>query len=173
LGSFITDSHYKEFISTLKSKIQSSQIKAAVSINRELLNLYWEIAQGISNFQTQHKLKVGGDEFYIDLLFYHTKLHCYIVIELKSVKFKPEFAGKLNFYLSAVDEIIKTDKDNPTIGILICKDKNDTVVEYALKNIEKPIGVSEYTITQSLPKELKSALPTIEEIENEILDDLS
>ena len=105
---------------------------------------------------------------FMDLLFYHVRLHCYVVIELKTVKFKPEFAGKLNFYISAVDGILKTEQDNPTIGILICKSKNDTVVEYALQDVHKPIGVSEYTITKHLPDELKSSLPSIEEIEAEL-----
>ena len=101
------------------------------------------------------------------MLFYHVRLHCYVVVELKAVKFKPEFAGKLNFYVSAVDGILKTTKDNPTVGMLICKSKNKTVVEYALKDINKPIGVSEYRITQSLPKELALSLPSIEAIEAE------
>lgn len=113
-------------------------------------------------------MEVGGDEFFMDLLFYHVRLHCYVVIELKTVKFKPEFTGKLNFYISAVDGILKTEEDNPTIGLLICKSKNDTVVEYALRDVNKPIGVSEYLITQQLPDELKSSLPSIEEIEAEL-----
>jgi hypothetical protein len=104
----------------------------------------------------------------MDLLFYHVRLHCYVVVELKSVKFKPEFAGKLNFYVSAVDGTIKSEKDNPTIGILICKSKKNTVVEYALKDIHKPLGVSEYIISKNLPDEFKSSLPSIEEIEAEL-----
>ncbi|KPA10387.1 protein containing DUF1016 [Candidatus Magnetomorum sp. HK-1] len=127
-----------------------------------------ELGSGFSYVGRQHRLEVGGDEFFIDLLFYHVKLHSYIVIELKSVKFKPEFTGKLNFYVSAVDGILKTEQDNPTIGILICKSKNETVVEYALKDINKPIGVSEYIITKNLPDEFKSALPSIEDIETEL-----
>jgi len=91
-----------------------------------------------------------------------------VVVELKTIKFKPEFAGKLNFYVSAVDGILKTEMDNPTIGILICKSKNKTVVEYALKDVHKPIGVSEYIITQNLPDEFKSSLPSIDEIEAEL-----
>lgn len=91
-----------------------------------------------------------------------------MVVELKAVKFKPEFAGKLNFYISAVDGVLKAEQDNPTIGILICKSKNDTVVEYALRDVNKPLGVSEYVITQQLPDELKSSLPSIEEIEAEL-----
>jgi hypothetical protein len=127
-----------------------------------------ELGAGFSYLGRQYRLEVGEDEFFMDLLFYHVRLHCYIVIELKTVKFKPEFVGKLNFYISAVDGVLKTEQDTPTIGILICKSKNDTVVEYALKDIHKPIGVSEYTITKHLPDELKSSLPSIEEIEAEL-----
>jgi predicted nuclease of restriction endonuclease-like (RecB) superfamily len=127
-----------------------------------------ELGAGFSYLGRQYRLEVAGDEFFMDLLFYHVRLHCYVVIELKTVKFKPEFAGKLNFYISAVDGILKTEQDSPTIGILICKSKNDTVVEYALRDINKPIGVSEYMITQSLPDDLKSSLPSIEEIEAEL-----
>ena len=105
---------------------------------------------------------------FIDLLFYHIKLYCYVVVELKTVDFKPEFAGKLNFYTSAIDAEIKSDRDNPTIGILICKSKNDTIVEYALKDIEKPLGISEYKLTDILPESFKSSLPSIEQIEKEI-----
>lgn len=127
-----------------------------------------ELGSGFSYLGRQYRLEVAGDEFFMDLLFYHVRLHCYVVIELKAVKFKPEFAGKLNFYISAVDGILKTEQDNPTVGILICKSKNDTVVEYALRDVHKPIGVSEYTITKHLPEELKSSLPSIEEIEAEL-----
>ena len=127
-----------------------------------------EMGSGFSYIGRQYRLEVGGDEFFVDLLFYHTRLHCYVVVELKAVKFKPEFAGKLNFYVSAVDGILKTEEDNPTIGILICKSRNKTVVEYALKDIHKPIGVSEYMITRNLPEALKSSLPSIEEIEAEL-----
>ena len=127
-----------------------------------------ELGAGFSFISRQYVLEIGGDEFAIDLLFYHVKLHCYVVVELKTVKFKPEFAGKLNFYVSAIDGEVKNTEDKPTIGILICKSKNKTVVEYALSDINKPIGVSNYQLTQSLPNELKSSLPTIEEIEAEL-----
>ena len=127
-----------------------------------------ELGAGFSYIGRQYNLEINGDEFFIDLLFYHVKLHCYVVVELKSVKFKPEFAGKLNFYISAVDGILKSERDNPTVGILICKSKNNTVVEYALKDVHKPIGVSEYIIIKNLPDEFKSSLPSIEEIEAEL-----
>jgi len=127
-----------------------------------------ELGAGFSYLGQQYKLEISGDEFFIDLLFYHVKLHCYVVVELKAVKFKPEFAGKLNFYVSAVDGMLKSELDNPTIGMLICKSKNDMVVEYSLKDVHKPIGVSEYIITKNLPKKFKSSLPSIEEIEAEL-----
>ncbi len=127
-----------------------------------------ELGSGFSFLGKQYKIEIGGEEFFIDLLFYHVKLHSYIVIELKTGKFKPEYAGKLNFYISSIDSILKTEKDNPTIGILICKGKNKTIAEYSLKDITKPIGVSEYKITKDLPEELKSSLPDIEEIEAEL-----
>lgn len=127
-----------------------------------------ELGAGFAFVGRQYKISVDGDEYSIDLLFYHLRLHCYVVIDLKVVKFKPEFAGKLNFYISAVDSQVRSEIDGPTLGILICKSKSDTTVEYSLRDISKPIGVSQYIITQNLPDELKSSLPTIQQIENEL-----
>ncbi len=138
------------------------------SLLTHLTKFLLELGTGFSFLGRQYKLEIGDEEFFLDLLFYHVKLHCYVVIELKTGKFKPEYAGKLNFYISAIDSLLKSEKDNPTIGILICKSKNNTIVEYALKDISKPIGVSEYKITKELPKEFKSSLPSIEEIEREL-----
>jgi predicted nuclease of restriction endonuclease-like (RecB) superfamily len=138
------------------------------ALTDHLTRFLLELGAGFSFLGRQFRLEVGGDEFFADLLFYHVRLHCYVVVELKTDKFKPEFAGKLNFYISAVDNILKADGDYPTIGILICKSKNDTVVEYSLKDVHKPMGVSEYLITQHLPNELRSSLPSIEEIETEL-----
>jgi len=129
-----------------------------------------ELGSGFAYVGRQYKIIVANNTYKIDLLFYHTKLHCYVVVELKTVDFKPEFAGKLNFYISAVDSQIKAKEDNPTIGIIICRSKNDTVVEYALRDIQKPLGISEYQLTDILPKELENALPTIEQIEEELSD---
>jgi hypothetical protein len=126
-----------------------------------------ELGSGFAFVGRQYKLVVGGDEFKIDLLFYYIKLKCYIAVELKTVKFKPEFAGQLNFYVSAVDAEVRETNDNPTLGILICKSKNDTVVEYTLQRIDSPIGISQYELTKVLPDEFKSSLPSIEEIEVE------
>jgi len=130
-----------------------------------------ELGAGFAFVGRQYKIKVGNKEYYIDLLFYHLKLKCYFVIELKSVAFKPEFAGKLNFYLSAVDDMIKSDSDNPTIGLILCKTKDKIEAEYSLRDIHKPIGISEYEITKNIPNELKSTLPTIEEIEEQLEDE--
>ncbi len=128
-----------------------------------------ELGAGFAYMGRQVPIQVGKKDFYIDLLFYHVKMHCYVVVELKTVDFEPEFAGKLNFYLKAVDMQIKSDRDEPTIGILLCKGKDSVVVEYALSDISKPMGVSEYQLTQSLPDELKSSLPSIEAIEAELM----
>ncbi|MGB7328659.1 MAG: PDDEXK nuclease domain-containing protein [Rubripirellula sp.] len=127
-----------------------------------------ELGAGFAFVGRQYKINVDGDDYSIDLLFYHLKLHCYIVIDLKVVKFKPEFAGKMNFYISAVDSQVRTKADGPTLGILICKSKSDIKVEYSLRDLTKPIGVSEYQITENLPDDLRSSLPTIEQIEAEL-----
>ena len=127
-----------------------------------------ELGAGFAYLGKQVLIQVGERDFYIDLLFYHTRLHCYIVTELKTVEFEPEHAGKLNFYLKAVDSQLRSEHDEPSIGILICKKKDKLVAEYALSDIHKPIGISEYQLTQSLPVELQSSLPSIEEIEREL-----
>ena len=126
-----------------------------------------ELGKGFAYMGRQFQLKIGNKEYRTDLLFYHTKLKCYIVIELKLKEFEPEFIGKLNFYCSAVNELIKDNLDKPTIGILLCKTKDNLEVEFALKDINKPIGVSEFNYTQ-LPDEIKKELPTLEEFENEM-----
>lgn len=129
-----------------------------------------ELGTGFSFVGRQVLLTIGNQDFYIDLLFYHYKLRCFIVVELKATDFKPEFAGKMNFYLSAVDDLMKHHDDKPSIGLLLCKSKNKVVVEYALRDINKPIGISQYetAILDSLPAELKGSLPSIEEIEKEL-----
>jgi predicted nuclease of restriction endonuclease-like (RecB) superfamily len=130
-----------------------------------------ELGAGFAYLGKQVPLQVGERDFFLDLLFYHTKLHCYVVIELKVIEFEPEHAGKLNFYIKAVDEQLRTHGDNPTIGILLCKSKDKIVAEYALSDILKPMGVTEYQLTQVLPEELKSSLPTIEQIEAELANE--
>jgi len=127
-----------------------------------------ELGKGFAFVGRQYHLEVGETDYYLDLLFYHIKLKCYVVIELKNTKFIPEYAGKLNFYLSAVDSLLKTDSDTPTIGILLCRDKNKIETEFALRDINKPMGVSEFTLTEVLPESLKGSLPTVEEIEEDM-----
>lgn len=127
-----------------------------------------ELGKGFAFVGRQYHMEVGETDYYMDLLFYHIKLKCYVVIELKNSKFIPEYAGKLNFYLSAVDSLLKTDSDNPTIGILLCRDKNKIETEFALRDINKPMGVSEFTLTEILPEELRGSLPTVEEIEEDM-----
>lgn len=126
-----------------------------------------ELGAGFAYMGKQVPLKVSSKDFFIDLLFYHTSLHCYVVIELKTTDFEPEFAGKLNFYIKAVDELIKKEDDEKTIGLLICKSKDQLVVEYSLHNIDNPIGVSEYKLTQYLPETLSNCLPSVADIEAE------
>lgn len=135
---------------------------------RDVTKLLLELGTGFAFLGNQYHLNVGGDDFYIDLLFYNLNLRCYVVIELKTGEFKPEYAGQLNFYLSAVDAILKKEQDAPSVGLLLCKSKNDLVAEYSLKDMSKPIGVSAYQITNNLPKELEKQLPSVEDIQKRI-----
>lgn len=129
-----------------------------------------ELGKGFAFIGRQYHLEIAGEDYYIDLLFYHVKLKCFVVVELKARKFDPKDAGQLNFYLSAVDDLLRDSGDKPTIGILLCKTKNNFIAEYALRDINKPMGVAEYEtkLLEKLPKELKSSLPTIQEIEAEL-----
>jgi predicted nuclease of restriction endonuclease-like (RecB) superfamily len=127
-----------------------------------------ELGAGFAFVGEQHHLEVGGEDFYIDLLFYHLRLRCFVVIDLKMEPFKPEFAGKMNFYLSAVDDLVRHKGDQPSIGLILCKEKNRLVVEYALRDTHKPIGVSAYRTTHRLPQRLKGSLPTVEQLEAEL-----
>lgn len=127
-----------------------------------------ELGAGFAFVGRQYKLTVSNQDFYLDLLFYHLKMRCFIVIDLKKGDFKPEYAGKMNFYCSAVDDLIKHEEDKPTIGLILCQTKDKVMAEYALRDMNKPIGISEFELTRSLPKNLQSSLPTIEEIENEL-----
>ena len=135
---------------------------------KNITSFLLELGTGFAFLGNQYHLNVGGDDFYIDLLFYNINLRCYVVIELKTGDFKPEYAGKLNFYLSAIDGGLKKEDDKPTIGLLLCQSKNDIVAEYSLKDMSKPMGVCEYRITGNLPKELENQLPSVEDIKNHI-----
>ena len=151
---------------TLEQNVQELEIEKRLT--EHITKFLLELGRGFAFIGRQYKLNIGAKEYFLDLLFYHIRLRCFVVIELKAVEFEPEFAGKLNFYLSAVDDLLKTEADQQTIGILLCKSKDKIEVEYALRDINKPIGVSEFTFTEILPEELKAEIPTIEEFETEL-----
>ncbi|MFZ3047395.1 MAG: PDDEXK nuclease domain-containing protein [Desulfatirhabdiaceae bacterium] len=152
----------------LTDEAQEREIEGALvqHVTRFLL----ELGAGFAFVGRQVLLDVGGEEFFIDLLFYHLKLRCYVVIELKAGKFKPKYLGQLGFYLTAVDRQVKAEQDNPTIGLLLCKSKNKMVAEYALGDKTQPMGIAEYKLLESLPEPLQTSLPSIEQIENELKD---
>ncbi len=128
-----------------------------------------ELGKGFSYIGHQYPLNIAGEESRVDLMMYHTRLHCYVAIELKVVDFQPEFLSKLNYYISAIDDMVKSPEDNPTIGLLLCRTKNNTKVEYALRGMTQPLGVAEYQISKKF-EELKSELPSIEDLENTLND---
>lgn len=161
------DPYLFDFIS-IKGKVKELQIENAM-INK-IKNVLIELGKGFAFVGSEYKLEIGGKEYFIDLLFYHLKLKCYIVVELKAREFEPTDAGQLNFYLSAVDDLIKDKDDNATIGLLLCKGKDNFTAEYALKDINKPIGVSEYKLLEDMPEYLQSQLPRAEDIELHIKD---
>lgn len=147
---------------------EANEREIEAALVKHITQFLLELGAGFAFVGRQVHLEVGGDDFYIDLLFYHLKLRCYVVIELKAEKFKPEHLGQLSFYLTAVDMQVKAEQDNPTIGLLLCKSKNTVVAEYALRDKTQPIGVAEYQLIESLPKELQTSLPSIEQIEREL-----
>ncbi len=151
---------------TLREDYQERELENALT--EHITKFLLELGGGFAFVGKQYHLDVGDQDFYIDLLFYNIKLHSYVVIELKKGAFKPEYLGQLSFYLSVVDDKLKSDQDNPSIGLLLCQEKNRIIAEYALKDINKPIGVSAYEIAKSIPEDLKGSLPTIEEIESEL-----
>ena len=161
----IKDPYIFDFVSMTENMVERD-IEAAL-VN-DVTHLLLELGMGFAFLGHQYHLNVGGDDFYIDLLFYNLQLRSYIVVELKTGDFKPEYAGQINFYLSAVDSQLKTEFDNPSIGLLLCKSKNNLVAEYALRDMSKPIGVSEYKLTGILPDVLEDRLPSPEDIQNRI-----
>jgi len=159
------DPYVFDFIEYRENLLESEIEKALI---KNITNMLLELGIGFAFVGNQYHLEVAGEDFYLDLLFYHLKLRCYFVIELKTGKFIPEYAGKMNFYLSAVDDLVKSKTDNPTIGLIMCRDKNKLIAEYALKDMTKPIGVSEYKFIQELPIEFEEILPSIKDIETRI-----
>lgn len=154
-----------DFITT-DSNIKELDIEQKLTSN--ITKLLLELGNGFSFVGRQYHLEIENEDYYLDLLFYNLKVRCYVVVELKATEFKPEYIGKLNFYLNAVDKYIKDEFDNPTFGILLCKDKKRITAELALKDVNKPIGISEYKILAEIPDYLKNALPSIESIEKRL-----
>jgi predicted nuclease of restriction endonuclease-like (RecB) superfamily len=154
---------YKFDFLTLQEKALEKDIE--IQLVKHITSFLLELGTGFSFVGQQVPVKIDNQDFYIDLLFYHIKLKCYVVVELKAIEFKAEFAGKMNLYLSAIDDSLKTKAENPTIGLLLCKSKSKIIAEYALRGMTQPIGIAEYEINNAIPKEIKTELPTIEEIE--------
>lgn len=161
----IKDPYIFDFLNISQS---AKELELQNELLKHITKFLLELGSGFAFVGSQYHIEISKKDFYIDLLFYHLKLRCYIVIELKTGDFKPEYAGQLNFYLSAVDSRIKSKDDNSTIGIILCKNKDRIIAEYALRNMTKPMGVSEYKLSRVIPEKLRKALPTVEEIEQEL-----
>ena len=168
-NQILKDPYHFDFLG-LGEEAQERDIENALV--RHITRFLLELGAGFAFVGRQYRLKVAGDEFFLDLLFYHTRLKCFVAIDLKARDFTPEHAGKLNFYLAAIDAQVKAPEDRPTIGLLLCRHKNRIVAEYALSGIDKPIGIAEYQLVRALPNPLDTNLPSIEEIEAELSREL-
>jgi predicted nuclease of restriction endonuclease-like (RecB) superfamily len=161
----LKDPYLFDFL-TLQASFHERELETGLITHLEKFLL--ELGQGFAFVGRQYHLNIGEQDFYIDLLFYHLKLRCYVVIDLKRGHFKPEYAGKMNFYCNVVDDQLRHAADQPTIGLILCQQPNRVLAEYALRGVEKPIGVSSYELTRALPTELQTSLPSIEQIEREL-----
>ena len=157
----IKSSYNLEFLG-LKGAVKELELEN--KLIEHIRDLLIELGYGFAYLGNQYKISVSNNDYYLDLLFFHRKLQCLIVVELKTGTFKPEYMGKLNFYLEVLDETVKMDYENPSIGILLCAEKDDVIVEYSLRTATKPIGVAEYQLTADLPKNLQGILPTSREL---------
>ena len=175
--STLTEAQSKLAIETIKDPynfdflgLQEDALEKAIEdeLTKHITKFLLELGKGFAFVGKQYPIEISESDYFLDLLFYHLDLRCFVVIELKSGKFKPEYAGKLNFYLSAVDSQLRKEIDNPSIGILLCKAKDKIEAEYSLRDINKPIGISEYKLTEAIPDNFKSKLPSIEELEKEL-----
>jgi predicted nuclease of restriction endonuclease-like (RecB) superfamily len=160
----LKDPYQFDFL-TLEKNIQELELEKNLTEN--ITKFLLELGKGFAFVGLQYPIIVGKKERKIDLLFYHTRMHCYVVVDLKMGEFEPEFVGKMNFYLSAIDDLLKTDEDKPSIGIILCKSKDSIDVEYSLRGINKPLGISEFTYNE-LTEKLKENMPTVSELENEL-----
>jgi predicted nuclease of restriction endonuclease-like (RecB) superfamily len=158
----LKDTYIFDFL-CLSSEVQERELEKALI--EKIKDFLLELGTGFAFMGSQYHLEVGDEDFYIDLLFYHHKLRCLVAIDLKVGKFQPEFAGKMNFYLSVLDDLVRHPDDQPSVGIILCKDKNKTIAEYALRDINKPMGISEYRLPKPLPESIVDQLPSLEEFE--------
>jgi len=163
----LKDPYNFEFLSLAKEAHERDLERALINHLRDFL---LELGIGFAFVGSQYPIEVGGQEFRIDLLFYHVRLRAYVAVELKAQDFKPEFSGKMNFYLSAIDDTLRHPDDQASIGIILCKSKNKVVAEYALRDLGKPVGISQYRFTEGLPKRLQQSLPTVAQLEAELKD---
>ncbi|HEY9709113.1 MAG TPA: PDDEXK nuclease domain-containing protein, partial [Oculatellaceae cyanobacterium] len=161
----LKDPYNFDFLS-LGEEVQERDLERAL-VNH-IRDFLLELGVGFAFVGSQYHLEIDGDDFYIDLLFYHLRLRCYVVIDLKMKEFQPEYSGKMNFYISAVDDLLRHPDDQPTIGIILCRGKKKTIAEYALRDLNKPIGISTYKLKDSLPQTLQGNLPTLEQLEIEL-----
>ncbi len=168
-SQLLKDPYIFDFL-TLEEPFHERELETGLVQHLEKFLL--ELGQGFAFIGRQHHLTVSDNDYYLDLLFYHYRLHCFVVVDLKRGKFKPEYAGKMNFYCSVVDDQLRQKNDAPTIGLILCQTKDRVIAEYALRDVHKPIGVSDYDLTQALPETLKSSLPSIKEIEAELSQEL-
>jgi len=167
--SLLKDPYLFDFL-TLEEPFHERELETGLL--QHIQKFLLELGRGFAFVGRQYRLEISERDFYLDLLFYHLHLRCFVVVDLKKGEFKPEFAGKMNFYCSAVDDLVRHEHDAPTIGLILCQTKDHIFAEYALRDIHKPIGLADYELTRALPSELASSLPSIEAIENELADDL-
>lgn len=163
----LKDPYCFDFLNLREGALEKELEEALI---KHIVNFLLELGQGFAFVGRQYIVNISGDDYKIDLLFYHLKLRCFVVIDLKTRQFMPEDAGKMNFYVNALDDILKTEQDNKTIGLILCKDKNKVKAEYALRGIQTPIGISSFKLTEILPEEFKSSLPSIEDLEQKLKD---
>lgn len=161
----LKDPYHFDFLDIADSRTERQLERALIDHIRDFL---LELGVGFAFLGSQYPIQVSQKDYRLDLLFYHVKLHCYVVIDLKMGEFEPEFSGKMNFYVSAVDNLLRSPNDEPTIGIILCKSKDKTTVEYALQGMQKPIGVSTFQLQRNLPTALQESLPTVEQLESEL-----
>jgi predicted nuclease of restriction endonuclease-like (RecB) superfamily len=163
----LKDPYCFDFLNLREGALEKELEEALI---KHIISFLLELGQGFAFVGRQYIVNISGDDYKIDLLFYHLKLRCFVVIDLKTRQFMPEDAGKMNFYVNALDDILKTEQDNKTIGLILCKDKNKVKAEYALRGIQTPIGISSFKLTEILPEEFKSSLPSIEDLEQKLKD---